>query len=412
MKQTITKSALAELLDSVATKAVTAALDAAEPKQQDVAKNPLFAPPVTTTTRKRDSECVAGAMLSIKAWAQDRGLNAKDANVLSEVGEHFYGEKSKVVETMNAKALAAGTTNSGSEMVAEIVSDDIIPALGNMTVMRRNGATLIDNPTGDLRIPRMSSIVAGTWAGEGASHGNTATSPGTDSVVMSNKQLIITVPVSKRLLMFGGPNTERAVLNNVLRGAAITEDAAFLRATGSATVPTGIRNQALAANVFAITKAGALATATEIEADLSKLKLKLAESNIMVGDSTKFLMSNRTGEHLSLLRDANGNKIYPELSQAQRKIGFYGVDFSEQIPNNLNTDESEVYLVNFTDVLIGDSMVAELDVLENVTYTDSGGNLQTTVDSSEVVVRLSLMTDIALQYNTAVAVATGVDWGT
>ncbi|MEM6670540.1 MAG: phage major capsid protein [Pseudomonadota bacterium] len=363
----------------------------------------LFAPKKSTTANKRDPESITGALLRLKYQAK----NADTANPQAWAREkaiEVYGENSRVVKNMTA-----GDANQGKEMVPTIVSEEILEALANRTIMRKNGAVVIDNPSGSMTIPKLTSVVQGTWVGEGVASTNQATSPGTDQVSLTDKKMMITVPVSKDLLISAAGNIEQAIMNNVLTGAATTEDAAFLRAVGSATIPTGIFNQLAAANV----SASAGTTSENIEADLGQLKQALLGANVNVTEEGSiYILSTREAERLERLRDDNGNLIFPELKM-NGKIGRYKAATTNAIPTNLGggSNESEVAFLNMPDVLIADHGVAQAEVLENVTYRDSGGTLRTTVDTDEAVVRMILRTDIALQYDVAGALKTGVTWG-
>ena len=381
-------------------------------------QNPMKAPVVTT--RSKDAGSVMGAMIGLKFRCKAAGYSPNAKN-LRAVALREYGPQSNVVKALSEavrKNMTARDANQGLEFVPTMVSDEIIEALTPRTVMRRNGARVLENPTGKMDVGRMTSAVSGTWVGEGASHGNRATTVPTDKVSLEAFKMLVTVPVSKDLLQFAGPNVEQAVLDNVLDGAAVTEDQTFLRGAGSSTSPTGILNQIAAGNKFTSAFDRTNPSATIIEEEIGKLKLLLMNANITISEQDSvFLMSSRTAEYLERLRDANGNKIYPEMVDG--KLGRFKYDVTNSIPNNLDIDAtagedlngSEMYFMHFPHIYIADSNVASIEVLENVTYTDSAGNLQTTVDTDEVLVRLKLQTDIAMRYDLAAAVNQGVPYG-
>ncbi len=369
------------------------------------AVNPLAAPAITTTTLKREPQHKLGAFAALKFQARKAGVNNPNA-WMAEKAKEVYGDNAEIT-----KSLLSGTANAGSEFVPTVVSDDVIEALTDRTVMRRNGSKIITNHTGSMTIPKLTSTVQGTWVGEGPASTNRATKPGTDNVSLTWNKMKVTVPISKELLMFSGPNIEAAITDNVLRGAAATEDAAFLRKTGSATTPTGVLNQ-MAVGQKADTTG---ATADNIETDLTKLIQLLEGKNMMLSpDSSVFIMHSRSAAALRRLRDANGNLIFPEIKD--NRLDRFKLEITNSIPTNIDvggadTTGSEVYFVNMPDIIIADASIQSLEVLENVTYTDSSGNLQTTVDTDEAVVSLTLRTDIAMQYDEAAAVIEKVKWG-
>jgi hypothetical protein len=100
------------------------------------------------------------------------------------------------------------------------------------------------------------------------------------------------------------------------------------------------------------------------------------------------------------------------------RLMSYRVAVSNNIPNNISLsgqsptgDESEVYFGRGPSMLIADSLPMTLEVLENVTYTNSSGSLESGVDLDTVLVKAVLMTDIALRHDVAWAVLEGVQWG-
>jgi HK97 family phage major capsid protein len=123
-------------------------------------------------------------------------------------------------------------------------------------------------------------------------------------------------------------------------------------------------------------------------------------------------MAPRSKNHLITLRDPNGNLIYPELRTASPSIHTFPMFVTNNIPTNLGTssDESEIYLVNVSDCLIGETGGLAITVDSGAPYTD-GGSVVSAFERDQTVIRAIMMHDFAVIHQESVAVKTGVKWG-
>ncbi len=83
-----------------------------------------------------------------------------------------------------------------------------------------------------------------------------------------------------------------------------------------------------------------------------------------------------------------------------------------QIPNNLGggSDESEVYLADFADVVIGEEENFRVSVFDQAMYWD-GSEWVSCAQNDEVVLRVIAEHDLGLRHDESVAILTGVKWG-
>ena len=114
---------------------------------------------------------------------------------------------------------------------------------------------------------------------------------------------------------------------------------------------------------------------------------------------------------LQSLRDGNGNKAYPEIEQGMLKGYKYGL--SNQIPVNLGVDgdETEIYFVNFADVMIGEDMDLVIDFSKEATYKDAGGEVVSSFQRDQTLVRVIAKHDIGPRHVESIVVGTACDWG-
>jgi len=318
----------------------------------------------------------------------------------------------KDFEIKTVKALTSATSGGAVEMVQETVANEVIEALRPSSIVRSSGVQIVANPTGTLNIPRVTTGAAITWLGEATA--SNSTQQVFDTVTLTRKKAMIKVPVTRELIQFATPDAEQAIADDVVAGMAAGTDLAYIRGSGGSS-PVGVREQVAGANV-SVSNGN---DAADVEQDFADLFEDVRGNNVAVTPENGFIwMNTRTITFLEKLRDANGNLIYPELRMETPRIMRYRVMVTNNIPNNLTVsgasptgDESEIYFGRGPSIMIADAKEMELEVLENVAYTNSGGSIESGVDLDTVLVKASLLTDMALRHTTAWAVKTGIQYG-
>jgi len=372
------------------------------------ASDKLFAAPAHFH-RKSEIRNVLGA--TIKAiYAAHNDLDRAEAIATERWGDG--NEVAKVISgTRINKALTSTTTGGAVEMVQESVHDQVIDALRPASIVRASGASLIGNPTGTLQIPRVATGTAGQWVGELAVVN--AEQPVFDSVTLTRKKLMIKTAVTKELIMFSTPNTEEVIARDVTRAMVTATDTAYIRGQGTNT-PSGVRWQVATSNVFTSTGVAA----ADVETDIASLLQGVLGNDIPITPETGVFWGNtRVLIFLMKLRDTNGNLIYPELRETIPRIGAYRWMTTNNIGTSIAsggspaTGDTEVYFGHAPSILIADAQDMTMEVLENASYTNTGGTLVSGVDLDTVLIKTMLITDMALQYQTAFAVLDDVQWG-
>lgn len=310
---------------------------------------------------------------------------------------NVYGENHPAT-----KALAASVGVSGGFLVPEQYSQDIIELLRARAIVRQAGPITIPI-NGTYLMPRLASGSTGGYIGE--NQNIAATEPTFGQLRLTSKKLAALVPISNDLLKTASPAADDVVVNDLVSSLANTEDAAFLRDTGVGNAPRGMRSWAAAGNLF--NSAGdAIAN---VEADLRNARNRLLNANVRMTRPAWF-MSPRDMEALRFIRDANGNRAFPEVGETQRLIGV-PIFASNNIPINLGGgNDSEVYLVDMADAVIGEEQGIELMVSDTAAYHD-GANVVAAFSLDQTVIRAILKHDFVMRHAASVCVIEQVTWG-
>ncbi len=304
-------------------------------------------------------------------------------------------------------ALSTVTPGAGGVLVPTNFASDVIEALRPTSVLRKMGVTSLPLNNGNLTMPRITGSTVVTYIGTeqdipltGMTFGDTK---------LSAKKAAALVPVSNDLLRMSGvnPRVDSLVANDLTVSMGLSEDLHFIRADGSGVLPKGLRHWAIAQHVL---PAPATPNLQQIDLFLGGLMLRIETANVMM-TSCGWLMHPRTLRWLQSLRDGNGNKAYPEIDQGQLK--GYPVGLSNQIPVNLGDagDESEIYFVNFADMMIGEDMDLVIDFSKEAAYKDAGGNMVSAFQRDQTLVRVIAKHDFGPRHVECITVGVGVKWG-
>lgn len=309
----------------------------------------------------------------------------------------------EIVESL--KALSSGVGTAGGFIVPPAYSAELIELLRNQTAVRRLGADSVPMPTGSITIPKQTGTASFEYVGENM--GNKASQPKVGNISLTFKKLRGTVPVSNDLLQFANPSADTMVRNDLLNGFRVKEDAVFLRSAGTSFSPKGLLSWCLAANKIAANGTVNLANVTT---DLGKVILALEEANVPF-IRFGWVFAPRTRHYLMTVRDGNGNFAFrPEMLQGT----LWGYPFvsTNQVPKNLGgaSDESEVYGVDYADVVIGEVNDITIDASTEAAYLDENGNLISAFANDQTVLRAIAKHDLGVRREESIAMLTGVKW--
>lgn len=341
------------------------------------------------------------AVMSLAACGGDRG---KAANFAAE----------RLEDPITEKALLAADEESGGVLVQPETQDEVIELLRPASVVRQLEPVMAPMDAGTLRLPKITSGASGGYVGE--SSGQNASEQTFGSVELSANKYVGIVPLSNDLVRRQniGTSVERMVRDDIRGAAGQDSDIEFIRGDGSGGTPVGLRN--LAANLLAAETSDPTAvTLDTVTTTLGRMLQTLMDADVRM-IRVGWIMEPRTWRFLITQRDSNGNFAWrPEM----RDGTLFGFPFrvTSQLPRNLDAsgdgdgDETELYLADFADVVIGETTGMLIDVFEGAAYQDADGNVVSALSRDESVVRLVLEHDIGLRHDESVVVAENVVWG-
>lgn len=304
------------------------------------------------------------------------------------------------------KAMAAGIATAGGFLVPEQFSTEVIEFLRNNSIVRKLNARVIPVPQGTLKVPKLTGGSTAYYVGENTNA--TKSELTTGQLTLTFKKLVTLVPMSNDLLRYSSPGADTIVRDDVVNAMRVREDSAFLRDTGTDSTPKGLRYWAHADNILSI---NATVNVQNVFTDLGNTILQLLNANIPM-ISPAWIMAPRTEMFLKTLLNANSYPVFREEMMRGTLFGYpYGV--STNVPINLtvagNTERSEIYFVDFAQVLIGESMNLTVDTSQEAAYYD-GSSVIAAYSQDQTVVRVIAEHDLGVRHDKAIAVLNNVSW--
>lgn len=300
------------------------------------------------------------------------------------------------------------TGAAGGFLVREEVSAEVIELLRPASVVMSLNPVVIDLPTGNLTMNRQATGANASYVGEQANQNATGMTLG--QVKLSAKKLLALVPISNDLLRQAGVAADRLVRDDLITSLAVSMDRSFIRGAGTEFSPRGLRFQNLGtafATSHILTQTGS--TLANVTTDLGRLELALENADIPML-RPGWLMAPRTAKFLMGLRDGNGNFAFPEMNNGLLRGKPYRT--TTQIPTNLGggSNESELLLADFAQVVVGEHMGIDIAVSTEAAYLDSAGTMRAAFTRDETLMRAIAQHDLGMRHLQAIAVLTGVTW--
>lgn len=318
-----------------------------------------------------------------------------------------WGDK-KSAEFYEQKALAASDAVSGGFLVPPQFSQEIIEFLRPASIVRKLGPVIIPMPTGTFRIPKMTVGSTFTYQGENTNAGKTQ--PQFGNVTLTFKKLSGVVPISNDLMRYSSPGADAIVRDDMVNGMADAENRNFIRGDGTASTPRGLLNWCPPANIVTANGTSNLANVT---ADLGAMIVKLMNNNIKM-IKPGWMWAPRTWNFLMTIQTANG--VFPFRDELMRGTFWgwpYGV--STAIPVNLNSSgvaastgtRSEIYLIDFADVALGEGLNLTIDASQEAAYHD-GSSVVSAFSQDQTAIRAIAEHDLVMRREESVSVMSNV----
>lgn len=308
------------------------------------------------------------------------------------------------------KALTASDFSAGGALLDSQMSGDFIGFLYNNSVVRAMGASVVRMERGgQIDFGKGGTSAVAYWGSETESI--TASEPDFRQLNLSAKKLRVLVPLSNDLLRQAPPGFETIVRDDVTNVAVVAEDTAFIRGSGTAGAPKGIRNQMSSDNVKAISGSNTLSVVTS---DLLRQMYLVRKSNIPM-ERLAWFLHPRTMYFLMSLRSSDGYHVFrEELVNGS----LYGapVGTTQNIPSNLDdsgdgsNNETEIYFGSMAQVVIGDTLSVEVKMSDTASFVQNSEQ-KNSFQEDLTVLRLIHEADLLLRYDKAFSVTNAVDWG-
>lgn len=302
------------------------------------------------------------------------------------------------------KALEASDAAAGGVLIPPGWSSDLIELLRERAVVRRMNPTVVPMPNGSMQFPKLTGGATAGYIGESYNAPVTEQTFGQINLVW--KKLACLIPISNDLLKFSSVAADSVVRDDAVAAMGIREDQAFLRSDGSAFAPKGLLYHCPAANKF---DANGTVNLANVTTDLATMILTLRSGNcrfIRPG----WIMAPRSELYLMTVRDANGNFAFRDEMLTGRLWGWPYASTTE-VPINLGTgvDESEIYLVDFADVVLGEANTIMVSASDVAAYHD-GTSVQAAFSLDQTVMRLIAHHDMNVRHDESLCVMEAVTW--
>ena len=363
---------------------------------------------LSTTKRVREKGEALGTI--VRCLKNARNDIGQTAQLLKRAGHddlaEMMTEQAKEYTGAESKAMSAGDPDTGGVLIPQPVSAEVIDILRARVVVTSLGPTFLPMPSGNYRLPKVTQGVTGYYVGE--STAATVEQVKTGSVLLSFKKLVANIPASNDLFRFSSPGADQLIRNQVVSGLAVRKDQAFLRGQGTDATPRGLRYWVKTANLISGAGSNGIALYATVLGNLINL---LITGNCPMARPA-WIISPRTYMAMLMVRSTTGDFILrPEL--AMGTLFGYPFKVSTQVPENLTdgggTTETEIYLCDFGDVVVGEAQNLVIDASSQAAY-EEGGTVKAAFSRDETVIRAIDEHDLVVVREACLAIANKVAW--
>lgn len=376
--------------------------DKDDDEDEDKGAKPGFRKSVAATARKamvaRKGADGAGRYMIGLAVARQHGAAAG-----ADFVERVWGDNQV------SKALVAGTNSAGGFTIPQVLSTDVIEQLNARVAVRAAGPTPVGLDAGNLNFGRQTAGATATWGNE---YTDTSASQQTfDQVTLTAKKLTSLVPVSNSLLRRSPVGIDSIVSNDLVTRLALAQDAAFIRGNTGGSNPVGLRYQpgiTLTADATGVT--------LDIVSRYLRGMLASLEANNVAITRPAWFMHPRVKAFIAMLRDGVGGFPFASVDAPSPTLMGMPIFTTTQIPVNLtainggaNTNGTEIFLAEMTEVMLGDAVEITIDVSTEAAYTESA-TLVSAFGRDATVFRAIAECDLALRHGPCVTVGRADSW--
>lgn len=353
-------------------------------------------------------------------FAMCLGAAKGDLSTASAIAQKRYPNAERINIALKA-AVEAGTTTDSTWALPLVeynqFAGDFVEFLRPQTILGRfgsGGIPALRSIPFNVHVRGQTSGGSGYWVGEGKPKPLTKFDYN-DAYLGYSKVANIAV-LTEELMRFSNPSAE-ALVRDALAGALIERlDIDFIDPSKAAVAnvsPASITN-----GVTPIVASGT-GTADDINTDVNAAMGAFITANI-TPSSAVWIMSARRALSLSLMRNALGQKEYPDITMMGGTFEGLPVIVSEHVPSDTSGDyiilvnTSDIWLADDGNVVIDASREASLQMLDNPTNASDTATPTTMVSmfqTNSVAIRAERWINWAKRRASAVVVISGANWG-
>jgi HK97 family phage major capsid protein len=242
-----------------------------------------------------------------------------------------------------------GTGGDQGGVLIQTGKQGFIEALKEELVARSLGINVFTNLSGDLSMPRETSVPSANWEGE--TDDAAESSSAMDSVEMSPERLAAYTTLTRQILLQQSKDLESFVEDRLRYAVMKKLETAIINGSGSGNVPEGVLNNSDITTVGIGTNGGA-PTWNHIIA----LQNAVKEENAM-RQSLGYLMHTKSESKLKVTKIDAGSGMFVISSLTGQNVGGYPYKVSNLIPTNLSkgtgSNLTAIIYGNWADVFVG-----------------------------------------------------------
>ncbi len=347
------------------------------------------------------------------------GAAKGDLHTAKSIAETRFPQSERIHATLKA-AVAAGTTTDATWALPLVeynqFAGDFVEFLRPQTILGKfgmNGIPSLRAIPFNVHVRGQTSGGEGYWVGQGAPKPLTKFDF-SDAYLGYAKVANIAV-LTEELMRFSNPSAE-ALVRDSLAGALIARmDTDFVDPAKTA-----------AANVSpaSITNGVTPVVSSGTDADAIRVDVKAAMKTFIAANITPtggvWIMSSSTALDLSLMRNALGQKEFPDITMMGGSFEGLPVITSEYVGGDSSgsyvilANASDIWLADDGNVVVDASREASLQMLDNPTNNSASGTATSMVSmfqTNSVAIRAERWINWQKRRASAVALISGVNWG-
>jgi HK97 family phage major capsid protein len=346
--------------------------------------------------KKETSTTVVNEMIGsyLKAMTDKNAMNGKQVSPEEALAsaKKLYPNSKALHAVLGQKILTATVPADGGFTVPVAFSEDYIKALYANTILEKLGVRKVPMPNGNLSIPKMTDKARGYWIGEAEKITSSQASFG--EVNLKAKKLASLSPISNDLLRYNAVGIDGWIAEDLMEGAKVALDEAFLNGTGTAHTPLGLKNTS-GVQTWTPSSGTALSVKTP-----TGMLAKLKQANIPM-QNVKWLLNPIGESWLEDLAFASGPFAFPSLDNG--KLKGYDVIESSTVgyAGSASPITADFWVGDWSQFLWGVGYDISVEMSREGTFDDGLGNQISAFQRDLTLVRLITEHDFACRHPNA-----------